>query len=77
MATITTNGGGLLGTIGALAGVAGLATGNPWLSAIGMGANALSGNGNGALSKALGESGCWPSSGSGWTNPAAGGMVSG
>ena len=64
------------GTIGALTGIIGMATGNPWLSAIGAGANALGGGGEGggALAQALGgAAGCWP----GWKNPAAGGMVSG
>ena len=55
--------------------VGGALTGNPWLSAIGAGANAMSGNGGaGGLAQALGgAAGCFP----GWTNPAAGSMVSG
>ena len=76
MAVYTTKGSSPWGTIGALAGIAGMATGNPWLTAIGAGANMMNGgSGGGALAQALGAAGCWP--GGEWTNPASGSMVTG
>jgi len=77
MATYVTKGSSPLGTLGTLAGIAGMATGNPWLSAIGAGASALGGGSGagGALASAIGAAGCWP--GGEWANPAAGSMVSG
>ena len=75
MAVYTTKGSSPLGTLGALMTVGGALTGNPWLSAIGAGANAMSGGGGagGALASAIGAAGGLP----GWTNPASGSMVSG
>ena len=56
MAVYTTQGSSPWGALGALMTVGGALTGNPWLSAIGAGANAMSGGGGGAggLAQALG-----------------------
>ena len=75
MATIVTKGGGgLLGGLGKAAGVAGMLTGTPWLSALGLGMgaadSAMNGNGTGALEQVL--SGILNG---GWMNPADGNIA--
>ena len=76
MATIVTGGGGgLLGGLGKIAGLAGMATGTPWLSMLGLGMGAadsvMNGNPQGALGQVLG--GILTN---GWMNPASGNIAS-
>lgn len=74
MATIVAKGGGgLLGGLGKVAGIAGMATGTPWLSMLGLGMGAMNGNSSaqeeidGVLGQMLKN---------GWQNPAEGNIAS-
>ena len=76
MATIVTKGGGgLLGGLGKVAGIAGMATGTPWLSMLGLGMgaadSAMNGNPGGAMEQVLGQI-----LKNGWQNPAGGNIAS-
>lgn len=76
MATIVTKGGGgLLGGLGKLAGIAGMATGNPWLGALGMGMGAVNGMMNGDTQGAMEQVLAGILNG-GWQNPASGNIAS-
>ena len=75
MATIVTKGGGgLLSGLGKAAGVAGMVTGTPWLSALGLGMGAANSAMGGDTTGALGQilEGVLAS---GWMNPAAGNIA--
>ena len=76
MATIVAKGGGgLLGGLGKVAGIAGMATGTPWLSMLGLGMgaanSAMNGDPQGAIGQVLG--GILTN---GWQNPASGNIAS-